>query len=141
MEKIYSRDPTQTYLSTIVPSKYFSGTNVYNNNEGKTVLTELYTSTTCNVTAPNDFKTYLETSNIQIKNLSKLNGSYITDYVLNDNYVNQTQKEIVVYYLSVTNKCRIRVTYLDFFSKVIITPTEKKNETNKNLFINSITMF
>jgi hypothetical protein len=24
---------------------------------------------------------------------------------------------------------------------VIITPTEKKNETNKNLFINSITMF
>ena len=118
--KIYPRDPTQTYLSTIVPSKYFSGTNVYINNEGKTVLTELYTSTTCNVTAPNDFKTYLETSNIQIKNLSKLNGSYITDYVLNDNYVNQTQKEIVVYYIGVTNKCRIRVTYLDFFSKIII---------------------
>ncbi len=27
------------------------------------------------------------------------------------------------------------------FDKKIITPTEKKNETNKNLFINSITMF
>ena len=40
MVKIYSRDASQTYLSTIVPDKFFSGTNVYNNNEGKTVLIE-----------------------------------------------------------------------------------------------------
>ena len=120
MVKIYSRDASQTYLSTIVPDKFFSGTNVYNNNEGKTVLTESWTSATTNVTTPNNFKSYIDTSNIQIENLPKLNGTYISNYVFNDNYVNQTQKELVVYYIGVTNKCHIKVTYLDFFTKVII---------------------
>jgi hypothetical protein len=120
MVKIYSNNASKTYLSTIVPEKLFSGTNVYNNNEGKTVLTESWTSATTNVTTPNNFKSYIDTSNIQIDNLPKLNGTYISNYVFNDNYVNQTQKELVVYYIGVTNKCHIKVTYLDFFTKVII---------------------
>jgi hypothetical protein len=120
MVKIYSNNASKTYLSTIVPEKLFSGTNVYNNNEGKTVLTESWTSATTNVTTPNNFKSYIDTSNIQIENLPKLNGTYISNYVFNDNYVNQTQKELVVYYIGVTNKCHIKVTYLDFFTKVII---------------------
>ena len=120
MVKIYSNNASKTYLSTIVPEKLFSGTNVYNNNEGKTVLTESWTSATTNVTTPKNFKSYIDTSNIQIENLPKLNGTYISNYVFNDNYVNQTQKELVVYYIGVTNKCHIKVTYLDFFTKVII---------------------
>ena len=120
MVKIYSNNASQTYHSTIVPEKLFSGTNVYNNNEGKTVLTESWTSATTNVTTPNNFKSYIDTSNILIENLPKLNGTYISNYVFNDNYVNQTQKELVVYYIGVTNKCHIKVTYLDFFTKVII---------------------
>ena len=120
MVKIYSRDASQTYLSTIVHDKFFSGTNVYNNNEGKTVLIESWTTATTNVTLPTNLKSYIDTSNIQIQNLPKLNGTYITNYVFNDNYVNQTQKELVVYYIGVTNKCHIKVTYLDFFTKVII---------------------
>lgn len=118
--KIYSNNASLKYQSTIVPEKLFSGTNVYNNNEGKTVLTESWTSATTNVTTPNNFKSYIDTSNIQIENLPKLNGTYISNYVFNDNYVNQTQKELVVYYIGVTNKCHIKVTYLDFFTKVII---------------------
>ena len=120
MVKIYSNNASLKYQSTIVPEKFFSGTNVYNNNEGKTVLTESWTSATTNVTTPNNFKSYIDTSNIQIENLPKLNGTYISNYVFNDNYVNQTQKELVVYYIGVTNKCHIKVTYLDFFTKVII---------------------
>jgi hypothetical protein len=34
-----------------------------------------------------------------------------------------------------------RIFIINKLNKKIITPTEKKNETNKNLFINSITMF
>ena len=120
MVKIYSNNASQNYQSTIIPGKFFSGTNVYNNNEGKTVLTESWTSATSNVTTPNNFKSYIDTSNIQIENLPKLNGTYISNYVFNDNYVNQTQKELVVYYIGVTTKCHIKVTYLDFFNKVII---------------------
>ena len=120
MVKIYSNNASQNYQSTIIPGKFFSGTNVYNNNEGKTVLIESWTTATTNVTLPTNLKSYIDTSNIQIQNLPKLNGTYITNYVFNDNYVNQTQKELVVYYIGVTNKCHIKVTYLDFFTNVII---------------------
>ena len=120
MVKIYSNNASQNYQSTIIPGKFFSGTNVYNNNEGKTVLIESWTTATTNVTLPTNLKSYIDTSNIQIQNLPKLNGTYITNYVFNDNYVNQTQKELVVYYIGVTNKCHIKVTYLDYFTKVII---------------------
>ena len=53
-------------------------------------------------------------------NIPKFNGIYISNYFYNDNYINQTQKELVVYYTGVSNKCRIKVTYLDYFNKVII---------------------
>ena len=100
---------------------YFSGTNVYNNNKGKTVLIESWTSTITNITNPsNNFKSYIDVSYIQIQNLSKLNGTYITNYVFDDNFINKSQKELVVYYIGVTNKCRLKITYIDFFNKVKI---------------------
>ena len=43
------------------------------------------------------------------------------------------------------NMCKIKIMKdtlnIQALKLIIITPTEKKNETNKNLFINSITMF
>ena len=114
---VYKRDNSKIYLKTIVPDNFFSGTNVFNNSQGQVVLTESWSSTTTNVA--NIKKTYLDVSNIQIQNLPKFNGNYISNYTFNDDFINKTQKELVVYYIGVTNKCRIKVTYLDFFEKVI----------------------
>jgi hypothetical protein len=62
----------------------------------------------------------LDASEIEIQNLPKFNGKYISNYTFNDNFINKTQRKLVVYYTGVTNKCRVKVTYLDFFEKVII---------------------
>jgi hypothetical protein len=115
---VYNRDNSKTYSSILIPDNFFSGTNVFNNSQGQVVLTESWSSTTTNVA--NIKKTYLDVSNIQIQNLPKFNGNYISNYTFNDDFINKTQKELVVYYIGVTNKCRIKVTYLDFFEKVII---------------------
>jgi hypothetical protein len=123
---VYNRDNSKTYSSTLIPDNFFSGTNVFNNSRGQVVLTESWTSTGTNTgtstttNATNIKKTYLDVSNIQIQNLPKFNGNYISNYTFNDDFINKTQKELVVYYIGVTNKCRIKVTYLDFFEKVII---------------------
>ena len=115
---VYNRDNSKTYSSILIPDNFFSGTNVFNNSQGQVVLTESWSSTTTNVA--NIKKTYLDVSNIQIQNLPKFNGNYISNYTFNDDFINKTQKKLVVYYIGVTNKCRIKVTYLDFFEKVII---------------------
>jgi hypothetical protein len=120
MINIYLSDPEQTNQNTIVPGQSFTGTNFYNNCKGKTVLIETWTSSTTSINPTNNFQTYIDISNVQIQNLHKLNGTYVTNYVFNDNYITGVQKELVVYYIGVTNKYRIKVTYLDFFSKVII---------------------
>ena len=114
---IYNRDNAKTYSNIIVPDNFFSGTNVYNNSQGQVVLTESWTSTTTNVT---NIKTYLDASEIEIQNLPKFNGKYISNYTFNDNFIYRTQKELVVYYIGVTNKCRIKVTYIDFYNKITI---------------------
>lgn len=114
---IYNRDNSKTYSNILIPDNFFSGTNVFNNSQGQAILTESWNSTTTNVT---NIKTYLDVSNIQIQNLPKFNGKYISNYTFNNNFINGTQKELVVYYVGVTNKCRIKVTYFDFFSKVSI---------------------
>ena len=118
MVKKYLFDEEQSSANVIVPGQLEAGTSYYNNNKGKTVLIETWTFTT--VTNTNNFKSYIETSNVQIKNLCKLNGTYVSTYVYNDNYVNGTQTKLVVYFIGVTNKYRIKVTYLDNFTKVII---------------------
>ena len=119
-QTLYVNDPQQFYLSTIVPEQYFAGTNVFINSKGETVLIESWTNTTTNVNPVNNFKTFLQVSNVQIQNLDKLNGTYVTNYIFNDNYENEIQKELVVYYIGVINKNHIKVTFLDFFSKVKI---------------------
>jgi len=74
----YNRDSAKTYSNTIVPDNFFSGTNVFNNRQCQVVLSESWTTT--NVT---NIKTYLDVSNIQIQNLPKFNGKYISNYTFN----------------------------------------------------------
>ena len=118
MVKIYVYDQAQSSSNSIVTDQLEAGTSFYNNSEGKPVLIETWTDTVTSDT--NNFKSYIDTSNVQIKNLCKLNGTYISTYVYNDNYVNGTQTKLVVYFIGVNNKYRIKVTYLDNFTKVII---------------------
>ena len=118
MVKIYLEDSEKSTSNVIVSGQYSTGISFYNNSEGKPVLIETWTNTLTDDT--NNFKSYIDTSNVQIQNLCKLNGTYISTYVYNDNYVNGTQTKLVVYFIGVTNKYRIKVTYLDNFSKVII---------------------
>jgi hypothetical protein len=117
MVKIYLFDEEQSSTNVIVPGQLEAGTSFYNNDKGKPVLIETWTFTTVTKDDTTNFKSYIDASNVQIKNLDKLNGTYITNYVYDD--LNETQK-LVVYYIGVTNKYRIKVTYLDNFSKVII---------------------
>ena len=120
MVKIYLYDSEQSSENIIIPGQYSSGIDFYNNKEGKTVFIETWINTTNTINSTNNFQSYIDTSTVQIKNLCKLNGTYISTYVYNDNLINEIQKELVVYYIGLTNKYRIKVTYLDNFSKVII---------------------
>ncbi len=120
MVKIYLYDSEQSSENIIIPGQYSSGIDFYNNKEGNTVFIETWINTTNTIDSTNNFQSYIDTSTVQIKNLCKLNGTYISTYVYNDNFINEIQKELVVYYIGLTNKYRIKVTYLDNFSKVII---------------------
>ena len=120
MVKIYLEDLTQSSNNIIVPGQYKSGVGTFNNSKGETVLIETWTDTTNTIDSTNNFESHIDTSNVQIKNLCKLNGTYISTYIYNDNFLNGTQKEFSAYYIGVTNKYRIKVTFIDNFSKVMI---------------------
>jgi len=97
------------------------GQTFYKNQEGKIVYTETWSKNNIGINPNDNLKYYMTTSTIQIQNLPKFNGIYISNYFYNENYAKyQTQKELVVYYTGVTNKCRIKVTYIDLFSKVMV---------------------
>ena len=90
-----------------------SGITYYKCN-GSTAIIDTWSSTLVNQKC--NINTYLTTSNLEIKNLhSKINGIYITNYVVNDNFLNNNIKELVVYYIGVNNKNRIKVTYKNNF--------------------------
>ena len=120
MVKIYLFDPKLSSFNSIVPKNLDAGSSYYNNNEGKTVLIETWTSTTTKINPTNNLNSYIVTSNVKIENLNKLNGTYLSTYLYSDEFLSKTPNELVVYYIGVTNKHCIKVTYLDFFSKVII---------------------
>ncbi len=125
MVKIYLFDPKLSSVNTILPQNLDAGYSYYNNNEGKTVLIETWTNTTTNINPTNNFKSYVVTSNVKIQNLSKLNGTYTSTYLYNDEFLSKTPNEIVVYYIGLDNKHRLKVTYLDNFTKVIIKRIKK----------------
>ena len=88
MVKIYLYDSEQSSENIIIPGQYSSGIDFYNNKEGKTVFIETWINTTNTIDPTNNFQSYIDTSTVQIKNLCKLNGTYISTYVYNDNFIN-----------------------------------------------------
>ena len=113
MSKIFDKDNKKSYNNNDE-----GGNTYYNNSEGKTVFVESWTESFTGVNPSDNLKYYIESSTILIENMPKLNGRYISNYVVNENFINGTQKELVVYYLGVSNKCRVKVTYIDNWSKV-----------------------
>jgi len=120
MVNIYTKDTEKSYGNKNSGDSNYAGATYYKNKNGQIVYIETWSETSLGVN-PNDKLIYfMDTSNVQITNIPKFNGIYISNYFYNDNYLNQTQKKLVVYYTGVSNKCRIKVTYLDYFTKVII---------------------
>jgi len=125
MSKIYLIDNKLSSLNSIVPGNLDAGSSYYNNNEGKTVFIETWTVTTTKINPTNNVKSYIVTSNVKIENLSKLNGNYMSTYLYDSELFNIPKNELVVYYLGLDNKHRLKVTYLDNFTKVIIKRVKK----------------
>ncbi len=134
MVKIYLVDLNLSSSNFIVPN-LSAGCTYYNNDEGKTVLIETWTSTTTKINPTNNFNSYIVTSNVIIENLSKLNGNYMSTYLYDDEFLSKPSNEVVVYYIGLDNKNRLKVTYLDNFNKVIIKRVKNVKECG---YINTI---
>jgi len=119
-EIIYLRDPSKTYVNIIVKNKHTSFTNVYIDKENKTVLTESRNSVMNGNNVETNFVTLLKMSNIQVQNLKNLNGNYMSTYIANDDFIDSIQTNLDVHYIGLDNKNRLKVTYLENFSKVTI---------------------
>jgi len=115
---IYKKDFQKSF--TYKNGQIYNGISFYNNQEGETVIIEPWVDNYLGVNPTNNLKYYLSTSNVQIQNLGKLNGTYITNYVVNEDFINNKEKKLVVYYIGVTNKCRIKVTYFDSWDGAMV---------------------
>ncbi len=118
MVKLYfGKQETQESQETRDFNNMSGGINYYKNNQGTNILVESWARTI--IKNNNGYNTYLVTSNILIQNLHRsINGTFITNYVFNDNFLNGNTKELVVYYIGADNKKRIKVTYLNSFDEV-----------------------
>ena len=117
---VYTKDIQKSFNNNNVGGQIYAGTTYYNNSEGKTVIIESWSDSFLGVNPADNLKNILSSSTIQIVCIPKLNGTYITNYVANEDFINGKQKKLVVYYIGVTNKCRIKVTYLNNWDNVII---------------------
>lgn len=113
MALIYNKDDKKSFSNDKE-----GGNTFYSNSEGKTVFVESWSERFTGVNPIDNLKYYIETSTILIENMPKFNGRYVSNYVVNDNFINNIQEELIVYYVGVSNKCRVKVTYLDNWSKV-----------------------
>jgi len=117
---IYKKDFQKSFNNNNQRGQTYSGTTFYNNKEGKSVIIDSSSDNYLGSNPTNNLKYYLSTSNVQIQNLGKLNGTYITNYVVNEDFINNKEKKLVVYYIGVTNKCRIKVTYFDSWDGAMV---------------------
>jgi hypothetical protein len=117
---IYKQDYQNRFANSEVQGQIYGGTSFFNNKEGKTVIIESWVDNYLGINKTNNLKYYLCTTNLQIQNLGKLNGTYITNYVYNEDFINKKQKKLVVYYVGVTNKCRIKVTHIDNWDEIMV---------------------
>jgi hypothetical protein len=123
MGNIYKIDKEKSFSNYQIKGVN-TGTTFFNNKEGKTVLVESWSTTSSGVNPSDNLEYFISTSNLNIQNISKLNGTYISNYVFNENVLTKKQKKLVVYYVGVTNKCRIKVTYIDNWNSVMIEYTK-----------------
>jgi len=119
MVKIYDKDVSKSYIDKNPGDPIYTGATYYKNKKGKTVLIESWCSSSTGINPANNIRYYIVPSNIQIKNLGKLNGTYISNYVFNQD-VYDYKKDLDVYYTGVTNNHRVKITYREAWTKVSI---------------------
>jgi len=113
MPTIYNVDHTKSFNSN---GK--GGNTYYSNSKGKTVYIESWKESYTGTSPKDNLKYYVETSSIEIKNCPRLNGKYISNYVVNQNFKDKVQKKLIVFYVGVNNLLRLQVTYFDNWEKV-----------------------
>ena len=116
---IYLRDNAKTYSQGNPGDSIYAGSTYYNNKCGKTVFIESWSSTSTGINPANNIRNFVVSSTVQIQNLGNLNGIYETVYTFSQN-VYDNKLNVVVYYVGLTNKCRIKVTYIEAWTKVSI---------------------
>ena len=111
-----------------------SGKTVYTNSNGKTRFSESWSITILGVNPKDKLKYYMDTSKIQIAE-----GTFISIYEYNDNYENNKQKKLVVYYTGLDNNKRVKVTYFNNWTSVKykMIPTQTESIT---VLINAINL-
>ena len=116
---IYLRDNDKSYSNGTPGDSIYAGSTYYNNKCKKTVLIESWCSTSTGINPANNTRYYVVPSNVQIQNLGKLNGTYVTTYTFSQD-VYDLKQNLVVYYVGTNNKRRIKVTYREAWTKVSI---------------------
>jgi hypothetical protein len=116
---IYLRDNAKTYSQGNPGDSIYAGSTYYNNKCGKTVFIESWSSTSTGINPANNIRNFVVSSTVQIQNLGNLDGTYETVYTFSQD-VYDLNKNLVVYYVGVTNKCRIKVTYREAWTKVSV---------------------
>ena len=119
MVKIYVKDVTKSYSDKNPGDPIYAGTTYYQNKKGKTVLIESWCSSSTGINPTNNIRYYIVPSNIKIKNLGKLNGTYVSNYVFNQD-IYDYKKDLDVYYTGVTNNQRVKIIYREAWTKVSI---------------------
>jgi hypothetical protein len=115
---IYKKDFQKSF--TYKNGQIYNGISFYNNQEGETVIIEPWVDNYLGVNPTNNLKYEIVPSSIQIQNLGKLNGIYISNFVVSEDFINNKEKKFIVYYIGVNNKCHIKVTYFDNWDRAMV---------------------
>jgi len=122
MTKKFKNDPTQTFTNT----ERTSGTNVYIDSNGKTVLSESWAVFDLGVNTKDNLKYYMATSKIEVAE-----GTFIANYEYNENYKKGIQK-LNAYYVGLNNNNRIKATYINDWTFVKYTILNAEDVPNTN---------
>ena len=117
---IYTKDTQKSFTNNTPGEQIFAGKTYYKNSKGKTVLIESFSDSYLGIDPQNNLRNLLSSSTLKIVCIPELNGTYITNYDVNQDFETGKQKKLVVYYTGVTNNLRVKVTYIDTWTKVSI---------------------
>ena len=117
---IYTKDTQKSFTNNKPGEQIFAGKTYFKNSKGKTVFIESWSDSYLGIDPQTNLKNLFISSRIVINCIPELNGTYISNYDINENFENGKQKKLVVYYTGVTNNLRVKVTYIDTWTKVSI---------------------